>query len=417
MRGWRRGALVGVVVVLGLLGAACGEDADDTADAGDTTSTTEAATTTTEAAAGGDALPAEVTAELEAALADTMAEYEVPGAVVGVWVPGAGEWVVAEGVTDLDSGEEMTTDLFWPIRSITKTFTVSAVLQLADEGLLSLDDTVDQYVDGVPNGDRITLRQLANMSSGLADYAATEAFAEALGEDIDRQFTNDELNEFGLAAPPDFEPGADHVYSNTNTNVLGAVVEAVTGQSIDEVIDERFIKELGLDGTAYLTNDADFPDPHATGYSPGDDGELGADPPLFTGLGASGAMMSTLDDLHVWAEALGSGALVDEATHAERLEATPLSEGPEYDAYGVGIGTLEGWWGHTGEGLGITALAMHDAESGATVVILMNISGVDRHVPTVLFREVATILRDAGLATPEVYAGTDEAGATTTTAG
>jgi D-alanyl-D-alanine carboxypeptidase len=401
--------LIGALTVLAVVGAACSDD-DGGGDAAGDTSTTAAAADTS----GAQDLSGDVAEQLEAAVADTMAEYEVPGAVVGVWVPEAGEWVVAEGVTDLESGEAMSTDLYWPIRSVTKTFTVSAILQLADEGLLSLDDTVDQYVDGVPNGDRITLRQLANMSSGLADYAATPAFGEALGEDINRQFTNDELNEFAFAAPPDFEPGTDYVYSNTNTNVLGAVVEEVTGQSIDEVIDERFIQTLALEGTDYLTNDADFPDPHPTGNSPGEDGELGADPPLFTGLGASGAMMSTLDDLRIWGEALGSGALVEEATHDERLDANPLSEGPEYDAYAAGIGTLEGWWGHTGEGLGITALTMHDAESGATVVILMNISGVDRHVPTVLFREIAGILRDAELATPEVYAGADT---TTTTAG
>jgi D-alanyl-D-alanine carboxypeptidase len=419
----RSRAALGALTALLLLAAACSDsDSDDGASSTSESTTGVVDTSTT---VGGEELPAEVTAQLEAAVADTMAEYEVPGAVVGVWVPEVGEWVVAEGVSDLETGEAMSTDLYWPVRSVTKSFTVSAILQLADEGELSLDDTIDQYVEGVPNGDQITLRQLANMSSGVADYAATEAFAEVLGEDINTQFTNDELNQFAIDAPADFEPGTDYVYSNSNTNLLGAVVEEVTGQTIDEVIDERFVQELELEGTDYLTNDADFPDPHPTGNSPGEDGELGADPPLFTGLGASGAMMSTVDDLRVWGEALGSGALVEESTHAERLVANPLSEGPEYDAYGLGIGTLEGWWGHTGEGLGITALTMHDAESGATVVILMNISGVGDHVPVQLFRDIAGILRDAGLADPPVYEGaaTDSTttapadDATTTTAG
>jgi D-alanyl-D-alanine carboxypeptidase len=133
-------------------------------------------------------------------------------------------------------------------------------------------------------------------------------------------------------------------------------------------------------------------------------------------------MIGEVTDLRTWVEALASGELVESETHAARMEAAePLSEGPEYVASGTGLGTLEGWWGHTGEGLGITALAMHDTTSGATVVILMNYSQRGNHVPTSLFREFAGILRQAGMATPTPFGGADSttttaAGDTTTTA-
>ena len=75
-----------------------------------------------------------------------------------------------------------------------------------------------------------------------------------------------------------------------------------------------------------------------------------------------------------------------------RLEGAPLEQGPEYDIYAQGIGPLEGWAGHTGEGFGHTVLVMHNADSGATVVVGMNISNAGKHVPTRYFRKIAAIL-------------------------
>jgi D-alanyl-D-alanine carboxypeptidase len=416
--------LLVAVTVASLLLVGCSDDDGDDASGDDTTtSTTEAPDASVTVATIGPELPPEVTGQLQDALDSTMEEFDVPGAVVGVWVPDQGEWIVAEGLADVDEETPMTSDMHFPIRSVTKSFTVTALLQLADEGELSLDDTIDEYVDDVPNGDEITLQQLADMTSGVADYTQSDEFIEGFIDDPTRQYTLEELNEIALNGDPAFDPGEDNVYSNTSTNLLGVVIEEVTGQSIDEIITERFIEPLQLSATTYPTDDADYPDPHPLAYSPDPDtGELHANPEVFSSLGASGAMIGEVTDLRTWVESLASGELVESETHAARMEAAePLSEGPEYDAYGTGLGTLEGWWGHTGEGLGITALAMHDTTSGATVVILMNYSQRGNHVPTSLFREFAGILRQAGMATPTPFGGADSttttaAGDTTTTA-
>src|SRR5690349_7203959 len=236
---WRttRGKFVPALVALGVVGAlvlgACGSD-----DKGSSGTTTTTAPSRSEAPAG--ELPTTTQAELQAAVDASMQMYGEPAAVVGVFVPGKGSWVSATGVADTTTGEKPTAEMAWPLRSVTKSSTVTLILQLVDEGKISLDDTVDKYLDGVPNGDEITIRELADMSSGLADYT-TDAFIEDFVADPDRVFTLDELNAYAFAEPTQFEPGTDYVYTNTNTNVLGSVVEKVTGQSFSEVLSERLL--------------------------------------------------------------------------------------------------------------------------------------------------------------------------------
>lgn len=366
---WRakRGTTVLSLVALGVVGTlllgACGSD--DKGSSAPTTSTP----SRTEAPAG--ELPQATQTELQSAVDASMQTYGEPAAVVGVFVPGKGSWVSATGVADLATGEKPTAYMAWPLRSVTKSFTVTLILQLVDEGKISLDDTVDKYLDGVPNGDKITIRQLADMSSGLADYT-TKAFIDDFVADPDRIFTLDELNAYAFAEPPQFEPGADYVYTNTNTNVLGSVVEKVTGQSFSEALSERLLVPLGLTNTLYLDEGQPWPEPHPTGYQPEDDGQLAEQPANFSVFGPAGALVSNVDDMRVWGEALGSGSLLDPATQAERLKGHALTSGPEYDQYALGIGELDGWWGHTGEGFGFTATVMHNPDTGATIVVYTN---------------------------------------------
>lgn len=344
----------------------------------------------------GDPFDAETETALADALAGTMATYEVPGAVVLVTVPGEGTWIADEGLADASTQTAPTTDMRFPIRSVTKSFTVTALLQLVEEGRVNLDDTVSMYV-GAPNGDQITLRELAFMSAGLGEYAANPTFQESLFSDLDRVFTIEELNEYGFEQPILFEPGAEHVYINTNTNVVGQIIEQQTGQPIGEVLAERILEPLGLSDTVYAETLDDWAQPQPVGYWPGDAG-LEPAPQNFSAFGPAGAMVSTLEDLARWAPVLASGELVGDELQDEREEAAPLDSGPEYDAYGLGIGEIDGWWGHTGEGFGFTSLVMHDEESGGTVVALMNASnltdadGAPVHAPTAFFREAAQIL-------------------------
>lgn len=341
-----------------------------------------------------DELSGTMQAELQAGLEQVMESYGVPGAAAGVWVPGEGSWAAASGDAVQGSGDgavPVTTSMMWPLRSITKSYTVTLLLQLADQGRLHLDDTIDQYVDGVTNGDRITLRQLADMSSGNADYTG-EAFFEVFSQDPERIFTLEELNGFVLGEPERFEPGTQKVYTNANTNLLGAVVEQVTEKPFEEVLAEQILDPLGQTGTRYLTDAADWAEPHATGYLD-QDGTLAPQEENSSIFGAAGSLSSTLDDTRMWAQTLATGSLLSAETQAERKQGAPLDSGPPYGQYALGIGETNGWWGHNGEGIGFTSAAFHDPGSGATIVVFMNASGVPGvHPADETFRSFAEIL-------------------------
>lgn len=378
---------VAIVSVAALLAAGCSKN-DDTSGGG--SKAEQAPEGAAEVSVESSTVPAGVSDKLVDSMARTMRRFKVPGAVVSLRDPGVGEWSAVAGTADVEDGTPMALDLQWPVRSITKSFTVTVLLQLVDEGVLSLDDTIDQWVSGIPNGDRITLGQLAEMTSGVPDYTG-EHFVEDFTADPTAAFTREQILDYVREGEPSTAPGEDRHYINSSTVLLGEVIEQVEGAGFDEVVSRRVLEPLGLVSTAYPTDVEGFTARHPTGYQPDGD-ELSIQPTNFTVFNTAGAMTSNVEDLMVWGRALATGELLDEQTHARRLVGSPLTEGPEYDSYAFGIGELVGWWGHTGEGFGYTTLVMHDPDSEATVVILMNVSNVDEHAPTVLFREVAAIL-------------------------
>ncbi len=152
--------------------------------------------------------------------------------LVGVRVGGEAPWMRAFGQADVARATPMTLDNTFPVRSVTKSFTVTLFLQLVQAGRLALDDKIERYVAGVPNGNLISLADLAGNQSGLADYSAQPAFFEPFVQDTLHVWTPQELLAFSFAVPPAFLPGEQYQYSNTNTVLLGLVIEEVTGQAL-----------------------------------------------------------------------------------------------------------------------------------------------------------------------------------------
>src|SRR5262249_8042775 len=166
-------------------------------------------------------------------------------------------------VRDTASGEPMTTDLSMRIGSNSRAFTVTALLQLVDQGKLRLDDPIDKYVAGVPNGKEITLQHLAAMRSGLYNY--TDELIPKLATDPDRQWTPEELLAISFKHAPLFKPGTDFDYSSTNTALLGVVIEKVTGLSHQAYIDKHILKPEGLTHTVFPAG-AETPSSLVHGY-------------------------------------------------------------------------------------------------------------------------------------------------------
>lgn len=308
---------------------------------------------------------------LDTAIEDAMDATGVPGVIVGLWGPD-GQYVRAFGVADTATGAPMRTDFQHRIGSVTKTFTVTAVLQLVDQGKLALDDTISAYVPGVPRGEEITLRQLARMQSGLPNYSASDAFTKELFEDPQRPFTPRQLLDFAFAQPNAFAPGQGFEYSNTNTVLLGMTVEKVSGTSLPDYVHDHILAPLKLNHTSFPTDNA-FGEPHAQGYTTdADDNEAVATDWNPSWAWAAGAMISNLDDLRVWADALATGTLLTPETQEQRLQTVTQPPLPPADGYGLGLFSLAGWVGHNGSLPGYQTVVVRLADPATTLVVMTN---------------------------------------------
>lgn len=373
------GVATGAALTLLLGGCA----AEPTATAGSTPTATPAAATCVAApeavataplaATAADALEGAMATKLDAAARTGFDVAAAPGAVVAVQTP-EGTWTAAYGDADPDTGAPMTLDMHQRIGSVTKTFTGTLVLQLAEAGALSLDDPIDTYLDGVPDGDLITLRMMLDMTSGIASYSIDPEFQQELFADPNRLWTPDELIEIGLALSPVFEPGAQFDYSNTNFVMLGRVIEIVTGKPIATVLDEQILGPLGLDDTAMPSADqVPLPAPSPRGFTlqgTPDDSTEPVDATNWnpTWAWTAGQMTSTMQDLLVYGRALGTGqGLLGTEAQVERLTSMAPKGG-----YGYGAGCIGGWFGHTGELPGFNTAVYYDTASDTTVVVLVN---------------------------------------------
>ena len=311
---------------------------------------------------------------LDEAIPAAMARASIPGAIVGVWQDGREPYVRAFGVRDTATGQPMTTDLYMRIGSTTKTFTVTAILMLVDQGKIGLDDPVDRYVKGVPGGNQITLRQLAAMRSGLYDYS--EDTKLQMMENSGRQWTPRELLEIALRHPPVFPPGSKFDYNNTNTVLLGQVVENVSGESIGSFIEKTILKPEGLTHTVYPVG-AEFPSPHAHGYFKMPDGKIVDATYWNPSWGwAAGAMVSTLDDLRVWTRDLALGKLISPAMKRAQHQFLPAPGEGDGALYGLALEYQNGWLGHNGNILSYMVYPYYLPDERITLVVMLN-SGID----------------------------------------
>ncbi len=346
---------------------------------------------------GGDTISRE--AEYDQALESFITSYHPPGVLAGVRVAGETPWTSVYGQADIASATPMALNSTFPLRSITKSFTVTLLLQLVQLGGVALDDKIERYIAGVPNGSLITLGDLAGNQSGLADYSAQPEFIQAFVADFLRVWTPQELLAFSFAVPPAFLPGEQYHYSNTNTVLLGLVVEALTHQSLGNALAERIFKPLGLAGTIYPSS-AVLPPPAPTGYSVDIATGDFDDQPLVspTSLAGSGAIASMLADLLVWGDALGRGALLSpELQVVRKSRARDVTNGPEYDRYGLGIGQIGNWWGHTGSGIGFQVATMNLESKSATISVMVNATPVgsrrrDLNLAQELFERLAAVI-------------------------
>lgn len=292
---------------------------------------------------------------------------------VGSVLVARGDSVVYEagfGLADASWGVPNAPDTRHRIGSLTKQFTAALVLQLAEEGDLDLDAPVTRHLPDFPaHGDRVTVRHLLAHTAGLTSYTVLpdyDAFSRlpTTPTDLVARFSAD---------PPHFEPGSQFAYSNSGYAVLGAVVEAVTGQAYADALRHRLLAPLGLADTGY-DGAAEVRPRTSRGYER--DG-LGLRPATYVDpsvLYAAGGMSATVRDLHAWTRALHGAAPF---RRPETLRAM-LTPGLEGYGYGVWLDTLAAGDRavpvvmHTGGFSGSSSALVYAPETETTVAVLSN---------------------------------------------
>ncbi len=303
---------------------------------------------------------------------------QTPGVLVGIWSP-TGNSVRAKGVADLATATPLRTDMQFKIASQTKTFTANLVLQLVGERSVSLEDHISKWVAGVPNGDEITIRQLLNHTSGLAD-GFTSPTVQAMVPD---GCTVEQLLSIEGSLPPVAAPGAKWSYSNYGYNLLGRVVELETGEDLSTALEERIAKPLGLRRTLLPVSGSGLSAPFTRGYGTGNVGGTQAptaadDATDLPGscLWAHGGMVSTLSDMRIWAHALATGKLLKPAVWREaKRDMVPFVFAGDYNGpgrwrYGLGFVESGGFIGGEGSFAGYESATMHSPARRTTIQVV-----------------------------------------------
>ena len=340
-----------------------------------------------EAAAG--AMEADTWDDLLQNFSENLLFCETPGAVLLVDSP-QGRFLEATGVSSVEEETPMQAGDVFEIGSITKSFTVAVALQLQEEGILSLDDPLSQWLPEmaaqVPNGEQITLRQLANHSAGTWDYGDPLLAAGATDTSLRQQsFTPEEIMAYALEnGEPQFDPGEDQAYSNTNYILLGMALEKAAGQSMAELYQTRIFSHLGLNNTFLLEGvpqEGQIVDGYFTAEGEDDEaaGLVKATDWNATQGWTAGAIASNAEDMALYTEALVSGELFSDPDSLAQMtdfqEVDPLKFGL-MTSYGLGIGVfpLEAAqaWGHTGGTAGFATLILIIPEEDTNLVYLAN---------------------------------------------
>ncbi len=334
---------------------------------------------------------------MQRTLDETAKALLVPGAMVIVKTP-AGTYRLSHGTTKLGAQNAPTSATFFRIGSVTKSMVAAVVLQLVAEGKLALDDTIGTYLEGVPDGRAITIAQLLEMRSGLHNYLDTTGFTTTFGANPNHIWAPQDLLALGFGAPMSSDPGGAFEYSNTNTILLGLLVEKMEGRPLATVLSARLFEPLGMKGTSLPGGSTfDLPEPSSRGYQYGplqvSDAPLTPDEQAAAEAGtlsphdvtaqspswswAAGGVVSTADDILIWINALNRGQVFDDPTQRRWNESVQVMNPQDPKAlYGYGIEQIR--FGsvrltfHEGQLPGFNTMAMDDAANDVSIVVWTN---------------------------------------------
>jgi D-alanyl-D-alanine carboxypeptidase len=294
-----------------------------------------------------------------------------PGATVIVTKDGKTLLRKGYGLANVEQKLPLQPDMTMRLGSITKQFTAVAILMLAEQGKLSLDDELGRFLPDYPApGKKVTIAQLLNHTSGVASYTGMRSFPSEMHKD----FTVAQMIDRFKDLPLDFAPGQDWIYSNSGYFLLGAIIEKVSGKPYADFMAEQIFKPLAMENSAYEGHERGKAF-KASGYSISEKGFVPTRVVSMTQPYSAGSLVSTVDDLARWDAAISSGKLLKAASWQRAFTGTTLPNGkPTNYGYGWQVGTLQGeaTISHGGGIPGFSTYAIRVPAKNVFVAVLTN---------------------------------------------
>lgn len=295
---------------------------------------------------------------------EAMSSLHLKAVIVEVQV--GDELVLSEAFGESMTGVPATTDMHFRNGAVAFSYVSNLLLQYVDDGTVRLDDPIEQWMPELPEADSVTLRMLANQTSGYPDFETDPGWTAAYNADPFHEFTFEERIEYAFSRPLQFEPGTNWSYAHTNFMILGHILSEIGGKPLDELLAEKVLEPMGLTETASY-NSSFIPEPVLHSFSSERRAALGIDPSVGFyeestfwnpdwGTPVGAAQTTTITDMTKTAIAVGTGALLsDESFHemtdskligfGERLPVCEPSCFTQVDGYNYGLGVVRsGEW-------------------------------------------------------------------------
>lgn len=336
-----------------------------------------------------------IRAQIDPQLADQLqltlnSELDAQGTIgvsAAVYIPGQGMWLGTSGISSITSNvNPVTSDMLFDYGSITKNYTAAVILQLEEEGLLSIEDSIYEYLPGLNNpyiDTNATIKQVMNMTSGIYDYTSNANFFDSLFSNPAACWQNNTLINTYVDSLNYFAPGTDWRYCNTGFNLLGDIILNITGApDLETVYSTRFFIPLNLDSQQFGVCDmstAGFANPWGAPSGTLENMSWFSRNYLLTSSYSAGAMTGTAEDIALWNKAIFLDKVVlTQASLDSMLTFIPLYTYPGIWWNGFGLGTMrmeacgEEWYGYGGDILGYTSFGMYNPGDSVIIAFIMN---------------------------------------------
>ncbi|MCB0935525.1 MAG: beta-lactamase family protein [Mycobacterium sp.] len=299
-------------------------------------------------------------------------DNDEPGCAASVGIQGDVVWTGVRGIANLTTGTPIGPQTVFDIASVSKQFTATAILLLAQEGKLALDNPLSDYVAGLPPwAATVTVGQLIHQTSGIPDYG--ELLAAAGYEDHDRTTQSQALQELAAVPRLEFTPGSRFEYSNSNYLLLGEIVQRASGTPLPHFLSEEIFQPLGLamvmDPVGTIPNRAVSYEKGAAGYTVADS--------AWEQVG-DGSVQTTPSELVRWADNYRTGQLGGPGLLDAQLDGAVETDEGSGERYGAGIGVLaDGTLEHDGGWAGFVATFRVSKDRRTSLAIACNTADHD----------------------------------------